>query len=169
MWLAVLVTWLVLAAAGLLARQDGHPTTKSHPLAGTRPVASPARARWAEPPLPLAAESASRTKREAGPEFAAARAWATLEARLEPFTKRAAARPGLPRILCIAAAALAGLAIFAGAWSVRALFRPAGPAVVVARLARRGQATAHIARRTRLAQDAVRLLLQPDLEGAHGR
>jgi hypothetical protein len=105
----------------------------------------------------------------AGLAAAAARARAGLEARLEPFTRRAAAKPGLPRILCFVAAGLAGFAVFAGAWSVRAVLRPAGPAAVVARLARRGHATARIARRTRLAQDAVRLLLLPGLEGVHER
>jgi hypothetical protein len=98
-----------------------------------------------------------------------ARALAALDVRLQPLAQRVATQPRLLQVLHVLAAVLAGLAVFTVLWSVALMLRPPAPAGVVSRLARRGHATARIARETCLAQDAVRLLLEPEWGRARRR
>ena len=169
-WWAVLFTVLVLLAAGLLNRagRQVRPAAPAPTAACSAVVSAPARVRWAEPPLPSATVGMESHRAPALPPVIA-RALAVLDVRLQVLAQRVATRPRLLQVLPVMAAVLAGLAVFTGLWSVALMLRPRAPAGAVSRLARRGHPTARIARKTRLAQDAVRLLLAPELVRARGR
>jgi hypothetical protein len=169
-WWAVLFTVLVLLAAGLLNGPGWHATSGAPARAVARAavVPEPTRVRWAEPPLPSARVGMESRRAPTLPPVIA-RALAVLDVRLQVLAQRAATQPRLPQALLVVAALLAGLVIFTGLWSLVLMLRPSEPAGVVSRLARRGHATARIARETRLAQDAVRLLLEPEWGRVRGR